>query len=413
MRLNIRARLLSLAAMTFVISMLVPSTPLPSGAGNGFLGKAVNLTFGVEAAGDQPNNDSEVVCQLRPGASAVVVAARYAMTIKRSMQGNTYVFTLPRTLPMQLALSRLRTDPDVRSAEPNYAVGIPEVSQRSVAFVDGSSSSTNYYFQDALGQIRARDAWPIADGSGITVAVIDTGIDATHPVFTHITRGYDWVGNDPNPSEVSGGPAYGHGTMVAGIIVAVAPGATIMPLRVFRPDGTGDAADVADAIVYATDHGADIINMSFGLSEISAAIQRSILYAWIRGVALIGSAGNANSSLVQFPANDLAHVVSVAAVNGQDNKADFSNYGNYVDVCAPGTNIHSAYPGGQFAVGGGTSHATAFVSGEMALVLSEGGGWARSAIENSAVNIDALNPGYRNQLGKGRIDALAAVSQRR
>jgi len=310
----------------------------------------------------------------------------------------------------------LKGDPNVVWAEPNYLLRVPEVTQRSVAWVDQRSvawvdgeSPADYFSQSAVDIIRAKQAQKIADGTGVTVAVIDTGVDTTHPAFRSVVQGYDFVDNDNNPKEVGNGIAYGHGTMVAGVIALVAPQATIMPLRAFTSDGFGRASDVSQAIRYAARHGAHVINMSFGMADEFGPVREAIAFASKLGVTLVASAGNDNSSVVEYPASD-EHVLAVAATDSNDVKASFSNYGFSIDVCAPGVDIYSAYPGGQFAWWSGTSFAAPFVSGEAALVLSVGGSNAGEIIQATAVNIDRKNPRYRGLLGSGRIDCLAAVS---
>jgi thermitase len=140
-------------------------------------------------------------------------------------------------------------------------------------------------------------------------------------------------------------------------------------------------------------------------------IRTAIQFAARQRIVLIASAGNKNTnSLPPYPASDNLRVIAVAATDPADVKADFSNYGLYIDVCAPGVNIYSAYPEGRFAWGSGTSFAVPFVSGSAALVLSTGDSNAGQAVEETAIPIDHLNPSFRGLLGWGRIDARAAVS---
>jgi thermitase len=244
------------------------------------------------------------------------------------------------------------------------------------------------------------------------VAVIDTGIDTGHPAFSgDLAQGHDFLDNDDDPSEEGRGRIFGHGTMVAGVIALLAPEVTIMPLRAFDSDGTGKASKVGQAIRYAARNGADVITMSFGTTKKTAPIEKAIAFASRRGVTLIASAGNNDTSFpVQYPASD-RNVLAIAATDNADIKAEFSNYGDHIAVCAPGVSIYSAYPGNRFAWGDGTSYAAAFVSGEAALVLSSRGGNVDQIIKTTAVNIDDLNPNFRRLLGFGRIDVLAAVSQ--
>lgn len=350
----------------------------------------------------------QVICKVRSRANPFVVAARHAMTVLEDLEDGVFLFDLPEGLEVEDAVEELSEDPDVIEAEPNFFLEVPEVDQRSIFFNDGQPPSI-YVAQNALEVIRARQAQARADGSGVIVSVIDTGIDATHSVFTRVAPGYDFVDNDPSPTEVSGGVGYGHGTFVAGIVVLVAPGATILPVRALGPDGRGKASNVGKAIRLAARQGADVINMSFGALAEPLPIRQAIAFAASQGATLIASAGNRNTSAPQYPASDAA-VLAVAATDEADRKADFSNYGSHIAVCAPGVGIYSAFPGGDYAIADGTSYAAPFVSGVAALVLSAGTGSPNVIIKATAVNIDALNPGFRGLLGNGRVNALAAVS---
>jgi subtilisin family serine protease len=238
------------------------------------------------------------------------------------------------------------------------------------------------------------------------------------------------VDNDSNPCEgcpenlEEDGPGLGHGTFVAGVILLVAPEAKIMPLRAFDADGRGTTFNVFKAIRYAVDNGANIINMSFGVQRDSFLMRRALISAYGSSIFLVASAGNKGVARQQYPAAYDNWVMAVAATDTRDVKADFSNFGKYVDVCAPGVGIYSAYPRDQlgqprFGTWSGTSFATPFVSGEAALAYSieirQLRGQSvdpqvvRTAIESSAVNIDSLNPGFAGELGKGRIDVFEAV----
>ncbi len=353
--------------------------------------------------------EGEVLCKGRPGQDIQTVVQRLGLTILDRLEANTFRLGLPPLLGVPQALALLKSDPAVEWAEPNFLLRIFQLDQRSQAFVDQRSqafvdgySPSDYFDQYAARLLRLKQAQTITRGEGITVAVIDTGIDPTHPVFTRLTEGYDFVDQDRTPVEQGGGPAYGHGTMVAGIVALVAREATLMPMRAFTSDGVGTAADVVKAIRFAAMRGAQVINMSFGLSTPSRAIREALQFAAQQGVTLIASAGNDNSSTPPFPASEEALVWAVAATDPQDRKADFSNYGAFVDLCAPGVNIYSAYPGGRYAWWSGTSFSAPFVSGTVALVLSLGRDPSR--VLNSAIYVGS-------GLGYGRIDAFAALTQ--
>jgi subtilisin family serine protease len=203
-------------------------------------------------------------------------------------------------------------------------------------------------------------------------------------------------------------PAHGHGTFCAGLIAAVAPEAMIMPLRVFDDSGNTDTFTIIRGIRYAVEHGANVINMSFGMTSESSSVKQAIEYAFHHGVTVVASAGNNNTSNPQFPA-DVKNVMSIAATDLKDKKASFSNFGSSIFVDAPGVNIISAYPGGYYAIASGTSFSAPLVSAEAALIRALRKGDAERAVSKGTVSIDSLNPGYQHELGFGRIDMVRAL----
>lgn len=203
-------------------------------------------------------------------------------------------------------------------------------------------------------------------------------------------------------------PAHGHGTFCAGLIAAVAPESMIMPLRVFDDQGNADSFMIARAIRYAAMNGAQVINMSFGMTSDSGAVKSAVAFAIKSGAVVVASAGNGNASAPQYPAA-FANVVSVAATNLMDQKASFSNYGSSIYVTAPGVNVVSAYPGGYYAMASGTSFSAPLVAGEAALLRSMRWTGTRAAVAAGAINIDSKNPDYAGRLGYGRVDFVRAL----
>jgi thermitase len=411
MKSGMKAKTLLLAVILALAGFILTPGPSTRWVGSDFISQAGGLTFVAQAGGSANYVPGQVVCEVSPGVNIYALASQLGMTVLDDLEDNLFLLGLPPLMTVGQAVSLLKATPGVVLAEPNYLAQSPEVNrtQRSHASVGGSPS--NYYGQYALQLIRATQAQAIADGGGVTVAVIDTGVDTSHPAFHLVAPGYDFADDDNDPTEECCGDAYGHGTMVAGVVAAVAPGATILPVRAFDANGVGAASNIGKAIRYAVRQGSNVLNLSFGLTTQSAPIQKAIDFAWQQEVVLIAAAGNGNTSAPQYPASDDLRVLAVAATDQNDVKAGFSNYGSHIDVSAPGVSIYSAYPGGSYASWEGTSFSAPFVSGEAALVLSHGSGDAGQVIQDTAVNIDALNPGYRGLLGRGRIDALAAVSQ--
>ncbi len=167
---------------------------------------------------------------------------------------------------------------------------------------------------------------------------------------------------------------FGHGTMVAGLIHLVAPGAQIMPLKAFNADGTANTSDIIRAIYYATDNGATVINMSFGFPAISDALMKAVNYASRKGVICVASVGNDGSTNLMYPAA-FGNVVGVASVNAQNQTSAFSNSGaDMVVLAAPGENLVTTYPGNHYAAVSGTSFSAALVSGAANILLNQGVG---------------------------------------
>ncbi len=267
-------------------------------------------------------------------------------------------------------------------------------------------------------------------GGGVRIAVIDTGIDLAHPAFTNRLVSsadmYDFVNNDAIPQEVEGSGnyiAYGHGTGVAGVIAQIAPNAKIMPLRALSRDGSGSETAVANAINWAINHNAQIIQLSLGSPTDSAALGSMVGAAVRKGIYVVASAGNANSASATFPAyyasglfnlvyNCLCNqfVVSVASVTSGDKKSPFSNYGSGVSVSAPGEYVYSPYPSDRVGYWSGTSFAAPMASGAIALAMGQQAtslwsqGQMAANVTNSGDVISLVDPLYGIYLGAGRLN---------
>jgi hypothetical protein len=236
--------------------------------------------------------------------------------------------------------------------------------------------------------IDIRRAWQVATGEGIVVAVVDSGIDATHPDLDgQIVPGWDFVGNDGDPSPGANTPDEAHGTFIAGIIAAavddvgiagVAPDARILNIRACR-NGECLTLDAVDAIHYAVDHGADVINLSFGgpfpREVADPPLEDAIEFARKRDVLVVTAAGNTDpqdlgNDFIIVPA-ELPHSnnLAVAATDRHDRIASDTYYGPNIDIAAPGVQIWSTYLSG-YALGDGTSFSAPFVAGVAALLKS-------------------------------------------
>jgi subtilisin family serine protease len=279
-------------------------------------------------------------------------------------------------------------------------------------------------------------------GSGVTVAVIDTGVDPTNPVLKNLlVSGYDFTRNTNGGSEksdVSTSPdlsqaqtaqvnqrtvavldqrtvavldgsqysAFGHGTMTAGIVHLVAPQAKIMPLKSFNANGTGYDSDILRAIYYAVKNGAKVLNMSFDYSSYSPELANAIKYANSKGVVSVASAGNDGQQVAVYP-GALPSVIDVASTSNSDIQSTFTNYGAPpVWIAAPGEGVVTTYPWGTYAAGWGTSFSAPLVSGTAALMLGTNGNCTYSTVASGLAHAASISD---PQLGHGRLDTYQAV----
>jgi thermitase len=292
--------------------------------------------------------------------------------------------------------------------------------------------------QWALRKVGALCAWDRTTGSAeVIVAVVDSGVDPTHPDLVDRLRtdGYDFVDNDSDPRD-----EHGHGTHVAGIVAAVlnnnegvaglAPDVTILPVRVMDERGRGSDRAIARGIRFSADKGAKVINLSLGATltlnadEPLALVNDAIVYAQQQGALVVVAAGNDAVPLPNAIAVDNPDVLVVAATDERDRKAPFSNSGPWVAVSAPGVYILSTMPTydvfltsdrlppderfqRNYDYMSGTSQATPYVAALAALLFSANPDWSPAqvaeTIRSNATNIRDLNP--RFELGTGRIDA--------
>jgi subtilisin family serine protease len=290
---------------------------------------------------------------------------------------NTFLVGFPDSLPIDTVIQILLPQQGVLLVQPNFSFGVPEINQISQSFPDEfypsflkGESPPDFYEQPGSYALGLDSAHLLSTGTDVVVAVIDNGLDFTHPLFEGAVAdtGYDFVGNDPMPTEVEGS-MYGHGTFVAGLVLLTAPDCRIIPLRAFDENGMGNSFYVTKAIYWAIDHGVDIINMSFGMYQEDPVMSLAIQDAWQQNIVMVASVGNDSTAQPMYPAV-LPEVMAVSAIDTLELVAWFSNYGSHVDVCAPGVNIYSCLAG-QYDWGtwSGTSFSAPFASGVAALIL--------------------------------------------
>ncbi|WP_060687356.1 S8 family serine peptidase [Ardenticatena maritima] len=331
---------------------------------------------------DAPPETYTWLVTLAPGVDGAGLAAEYGVAVVGEVPALALVaLQASADVGAQLASDArvLSVSRDVLlDSQPRYIGfdGAPLTAQPRYIGFDGVPAE--YGDQWARGVVRLDKAHQLATGQGVVVAVLDTGVDLDHPLLVDkLVPGYDVIDGDSLPDDVPNGidqdgdgaidEAAGHGTHVAGIVAMVAPDARIMPVRIFDSDGRGSYFDAIQGILYAVDHGADIINLSGHGPEDAPALQAAVAYAQAHGV-LIVAAGGVN--VLGYPAL-YDGVVSVGATDRYDLLTDFSTFQNGVaEVYAPGREIFSAYYNGGYAVWSGNSMATPFAAGAAALLRS-------------------------------------------
>ncbi|OKH33659.1 peptidase S8 [Calothrix sp. HK-06] len=340
-------------------------------------------------------------------------------------------------------LKQLRSEfaKDTEFIEPNYIYKIPKQGQvaRLAEYLDPRPEESKepaplltgpndpyYSKQWHLYNINVEGAWKQTKGSGVTVAVIDTGVTQVRDLIeTKFVKGYDFVNDREKANDDNG-----HGTHVAGTIAqstnnswgvaGIAYEASIMPLKVLSDYGGGTVADIAEAIRFAADNGANVINMSLGGGGESQLMRDAIDYAHSKGVVIIAAAGNEDANGAAYPAR-YPHVIGVSALGPDGERAPYSNYGAGVDISAPGgsdagkvlqATVDMDNKGEEVFLGlQGTSMASPHVAGVAALVRASGVE-NPDEIENVLLgSARAIHEDGLNYYGAGQLNAEAAVRQ--
>lgn len=297
---------------------------------------------------------------------------------------------------------RLERRPEVKFVEKNFVL--------EPAF---SPTDPQFLAQWHLPQIQAPDAWDTTQGIGAVIAILDSGIDATHPDFAgKLVAGYNTYSNNSTTSD-----QYGHGTEVAGAagaltdngvgIAGVAGAAPIMPVRVTDSTGRATSASLANGIVWAADHGARIVNLSFSGVAGNTTIRTAAEYAVNHGTLVVAAAGNCGC-VDSTPDNPF--ILSVSATDENDGVASFSSTGPFVDLSAPGSNILTTERFGLYGAVSGTSLSSPIVAGVAGLMVAANPALTPALVtqllEETAVGSGSYDPSF----GYGRINASAAVS---
>jgi len=354
--------------------------------------------------------EHEVVVRFhpRPDDAAIQQMLR-SLDAKIKRDHDKFLILKSNSLTTREMMKKLAEHPDSVYAEPNYLL-LPNRLPNDTLYPD---------YQWNLSLIGMEQTWDVNRGSSdVVVAIVDTGLDLEHPEFAgKVTEGYNVLDGSNLPEDDNG-----HGTHVAGIIAAktnnsdgiagMSWNSKLMPIKAIGADGSGSAVDIAEGIYWATDHGADVINLSVGNYTSSAALKEACRYAFEHNVVLVAASGNDNTDQPSYPAA-YDEVLCVAAVDHRRERADFSNYGDYVDVAAPGVDIPSTYIYSDYAALSGTSMACPHVAALAALIRSAQPDMKNTEvmelIRKSAVDLGA--PGRDPLYGYGMIDAEKTIKQ--
>ncbi|WLI91611.1 S8 family serine peptidase [Massilia sp. R2A-15] len=324
-------------------------------------------------------------------------------------QSNLHVVELPAGVSEVDVVEQLRRNPALRHVELDRRV-------RSTMAVTDPYIGSEWH----IPKIGASTAWDITQGAGVTIAILDSGVDGAHPdLAPNLVAGYNMYSNNTDTSDVCG-----HGTAVAGSAAArtnngagvagVAGQAKIMPIRVAYFDSASGGcyaytSTIADGITWAADHGARIANVSYGPLAGSATIQSAANYMKSKGGLVFVSAGNNGVDENITPTTSL---IAISATDANDNKASWSSYGSFVSLAAPGENIWTTSKGGIYQGWNGTSFASPVAAGVAALMMAANpaldGAKIEQALYSTAVD---LGPAGRDaNFGYGRVNAAAAVN---
>jgi len=383
---------------------------------------ASSLAWSAPAAGPKPGAAAfapdEVLVKFKPGTPASDQALAHRQIggqLKEEIAAlGVQVIAVPAGT-VEARVAAYGRNPNVEYAEPNY-----------IAYAIGEPNDPYFSKQWGMTKIEAPKAWDVTTGSSVVkIAILDTGIDQDHEDLKDKI-----AGNRNFTTSRTVDDRYGHGTHVAGIAAAatnngkgvagVGYNSSLLNVKVLNDQGSGYYSWVANGIIWAADNGAKVINMSLGGSSSSSTLESAVNYAWSKGVVLVAAAGNSNTSDPLYPAY-YANCIAVAATDENDAKASWSNFGEWVDVAAPGVNIFSTLPNHKNYISrtyskslnydylSGTSMATPHVAGLAALVWATGYGTDNASVRNWIESTADKIPGTGTYWVYGRINAYNAV----
>lgn len=361
--------------------------------------------------------EGEVIVKFRPGMTIAREGAIRAMgaTVKRdNLAIGTTRLRLPSNLSTARAISYLETLSSIEYAEPNY-----------IAHALAVPNDTDYASKQWAPQIlQCPAAWDLNQGSASTViAIIDTGVNLTHPdLQSKVLPGHDFANDDNDANDDNS-----HGSHCAGIaaaatnngvgIAGVGWNCRVLPVKVLGGGGSGSFDDVAAGITWAADNGANILSLSLGGYGRQQAVEDACRYAYNKGCTILAASGNDNTDQVMYPAGYEAYVISVGATNRQDTKSGFSNYGaTSVDVAAPGgAGVSSSFQNEIYSTVLGTGYSSYFGTSMACPAAAGVAGLVYSALGPGATNVqvrtilESTTDPVGNWVAKGRLNAFKAV----
>lgn len=337
------------------------------------------LFSGFNSASAAPTPSGSVIFSVYSSNDVSAIATQYKLSsVSNLLSANNYVAKVPNTTTPSAVATAMSSDSRVSSVSPNYGITLNEsgsyftMDNYSIRAdpASGISLTTSEAYQTAATQW----AWQKTQlnsvtignqGQGVIVAVLDTGVDYTHPDLANYTlHGYDATGINADGRDVQG-----HGTFVAGIIHQIAPKALILPIRVLDSNGIGTVDTLIKGLQYAYYAGAKVVNLSLSTNQDAPTLHQAIQAAKAQGMVVVSAAGNNDAGTPYFPAA-YAENMGISATDQNDYRANFANWQAYMDVSGPGVNIYSTWSGGGYGWASGTSFSTPIVAAEVALLKS-------------------------------------------
>lgn len=365
--------------------------------------------FSLSASASSNWKPGQILVSPKPGLSKVEfdkVLGKYKGKSKSKISKlNVHIVSVPEKAEKGI-INALSKNPNIEFAELDELVAPTEI----------HANDNHYSIAWHLAKMNLPTAWEQSKGAGVVVAVLDTGVNVNHTdLAANMLPGWNTASNNTDISD-----NHGHGTMTSGVIGAVSNNSVgvtsiawdvdLLPIKISeRSDGVAAWSDIAEAIIWAADNGADIASISYQIFPSSTAIDAA-QYFYNKGGLVVSSAGNGG---VELNCSDNKYLMTVGATDQSDVKASFSGYGNCIDVVAPGVSLPTTTKDGGYAYFNGTSAATPATAAVLALIKSKYPNKSNLELESileSTADKTVSGANFTKQYGHGRIDALAALS---